>query len=55
MDGELGDQGLARAGGRRDDDRLAGFDGADGFDLKVVERERVAGAEPLEKLHLVTQ
>ncbi len=55
MDGELGDEGLARPGGRRDDDRLARLDGANGFDLEVVERERITRAESLEKLHLVTQ
>ena len=55
MNGEFGDEGLARAGRRRDDDRLTGRDGANGFDLEVVERKGITRAETLEKLHLVTQ
>ena len=55
MDGEFGDEGLAGSRRRRDDDRLASLDGANGFDLEVIERERIARAESLEKLHLVTQ
>ena len=45
VDGELGDEGLARAGGRGDDHRLSGVDRLDGAKLEVVEGARVARLE----------
>src|SRR6058998_15907 len=55
VDGELGDERLPRPGRRRHDDGLSAFDRADGFELEVVERERVPGAKLLEQLHHSTQ
>src|SRR6058998_2834183 len=55
VDGELGDERLSRPGRRRHDDGLSAFDRADGFELEVVERERVPGAKLLEQLHHSTQ
>src|SRR5260370_32232401 len=49
MDRELGHQGLAGSGRRRDDHRLAVEDGGDGAELEIVERKRVAGLERLEQ------
>jgi hypothetical protein len=50
VDGELRHQGLARAGRRGHDHRLAVEDGRDGPELEVVERKLVAGLERLEEL-----
>src|SRR5213078_2138569 len=55
VDGELGDERLARPGRRGHDDGLPRFDRADRFELEVVERERVPGAKRLEQLHHSTQ
>jgi len=50
VDGELGDEGLAGAGGRGDDHRLAVEDRVDGPELERVEWKRVAGLERLQQL-----
>ncbi len=45
--GVLGHDGLARAGGRGDEDRLPAVQGVDGAELEVVEREAVPGEQRL--------
>ncbi len=51
FDGELRHQGLARTGGGRHDDRLAGPDGPRGLHLEIVEGKRILRPEPLEEIH----
>ena len=45
MDGVGGDEGLARAGGGSDEDRMVGVDGGEGVALEVVRRERESSDE----------